>query len=56
MIDDFFRKLKESLEEHSADLKGGAAFLPKYLKEKKFTKIFPKVAQTLSKKLNLELD
>lgn len=55
MINRFFTGLKESIEEHSKDLKNGDAFLPQYLKKSRLTKtIFPKVVRTLSNKLNLE--
>ncbi len=54
-IDDFFSKLKESIEAHSADLKKGKLFGPKYLKDKIFSGKFQKVAQTLERKLSLEM-
>ena len=35
-IDEFFVKLKESIEEHSSDLIKGELFGPQYLKDKIF--------------------
>lgn len=54
-IDVFFTKLKKSIEEHSSDLKKGELFGPEYLKDKVFSQMFKKVAQTLGTKLELEV-
>lgn len=54
-MDEFFTKLKESIETHSSDLKKGELFKPSALKNKVFSNIFQKVAQTLGKRLNLEM-
>ena len=54
-IDDFFAKLKESIEAHSADLEKGKLFGPEYLADKVFSKSFEKVAKTLGIKRTLNM-
>lgn len=56
MIEEFFEKLKESMELHAAELKGGDLFLPAYLTGNTLTKgVFPKVASALARMLELEI-
>jgi hypothetical protein len=53
-INEFFTKLKESIENHANELKQGELFLPKYLEGKSLTQgVFPKIANALGSALNL---
>lgn len=57
MIQKFFLMLKENMEQHSAELRRGKAFLPEYLKGKRLTRqIFPNVAESLASSSGLELE
>lgn len=54
-IEEFFVKLKESIEEHSVDLQAGKLFGPQFLGGRVFSNTFQKVAQTLEQKLALKM-
>jgi len=57
MINKFFLAIKESLEEHSLDLKQGKLFLPLGLKGKRLTNnVLPSVIRTLSSELNMDFE
>jgi hypothetical protein len=55
-INQFFTKLKKSMENHAQDLNKGDLFLPQYLSRHTLTnKIFPRVANTLAANLGLDI-
>ena len=54
MIQMFFRKLKESIEDHSIPLKRGKLFLPEYLKGKRFSNSFSPIIKSVTKELRLK--
>jgi len=56
MIEKFFLKLKESMESHTQLLEGGRAFLPEFLKGKKFTNSFSPVIRDVASSLDLRYE
>lgn len=48
-VDDFVAKLKVSMENHSADLKQGEVFLPKYLRGRQLENTFAPVIESLAR-------
>ncbi|MFO8058669.1 MAG: hypothetical protein R6V10_15390 [bacterium] len=56
VIENFFTKLKESMESNSSLLDGGRLFLPEYLEGKRFTSSFSPIVHDLADSLQLRCE